>query len=141
VTELPDEVEHRLGDVEIAEDVRLHGYDVTQEEHTLELTLYWQAERALEQNYHVFVHIGVPDQPPLAEAGGVPGGWTRPTTSWRAGEFIVDEYAVSLADVPAGAYVLSVGFYEPETGQRPQTIVNGEVIPGGYVVLEEVAVE
>jgi hypothetical protein len=141
VTDLPDQVEHRLDNVEIAEGVRLRGYDVVQKEQTLELTLYWQAEKPLEQNYHVFVHVGVPDQPPLAEAGGVPGGWTRPTTSWRAGEFIIDEYAVSLADVPAGEYNLLVGFYEPETGQRPKTVVNGDVIPGGYVVLEGVQVE
>jgi hypothetical protein len=140
VTELPGQVEHRLENVEIAEGVRLRGYDVAQKEHVLELTLYWQAEKPLEQNYHVFVHVGLLDQPPLAEAGGVPDGWTRPTTSWRAGEYIVDDYAVSLADVPAGEYDLLVGFYEPETGQRPQTTVNGDVIPGGYVVLEEVDV-
>jgi hypothetical protein len=141
VTELPDQVEHRLEDVEIAEQVRLWGYDVARKEDTLELTLYWQAEKPLEQNYHVFVHVGMADQPPLAEAGGVPGGWTRPTTSWRAGEFIVDEYAVSLSGVPAGEYDLLVGFYDPETGQRPETVVNGEVIPGGHVVLEGVDVE
>jgi hypothetical protein len=141
VTELPDQVEHRMENVEIAEGVRLRGYDVALQERTLELTLYWQAQKPLEQNYHVFVHVGAPDQPPLAEAGGVPDGWTRPTTSWRAGEFIVDDYVVSLVDVPAGEYDLFVGFYEPETGRRPQTIVDGEVIPGGYVVLEEVEVE
>jgi hypothetical protein len=139
--ELPDQVEHRLESVEIADYIRLRGYDVAQEGRMLELTLYWQAEKPPEQNYHVFVHIGVPDQPPLAEAGGVPGGWTRPTTSWRAGEFIVDEHTVSLADVPVGVYDLSVGFYDPETGQRPQTTVDGKVVPGGYVVLEEVDVE
>jgi hypothetical protein len=141
VTELPSQVEHRLENVKIAENVRLRGYDVARKGHTLELTLYWQAENPVEQDYHVFVHVGVPDQPPLAQAGGVPVGWTRPTTSWRAGEFIIDEYAVSLADVPAGEYNFLVGFYEPETGQRPQTIVNGDVIPGGYVMLEEVDVE
>jgi hypothetical protein len=141
VTELPDHVEHRLENVEIAEGVRLRGYDVAQKEQTLELTLYWQAEKPLDRDYHVFVHVGVPDQPPLAEAGGVPDGWTRPTTTWRASEVIVDEYAVSLADVPSGGYDLSAGFYEPETGQRPPTVVDGQVIPGGYVVLEEVSVE
>jgi hypothetical protein len=141
VTELPDQVTNRLENVEIAEAVRLHGYDVAVTDHTLELTLYWQAKKPLERDYHVFVHIGAPDQPPLAEAGGVPDSWTRPTTSWRAGEFIVDKYAVSLADVSAGRHSLSVGFYDPETGQRPQTIVDGQVIPGGYVVLEEVSVE
>jgi hypothetical protein len=107
----------------------------------LRVTLYWRAEGSVERDYHVFVHVGVPDQPPLAEAGGVPVSWTRPTTSWRTGEIIVDEYAVSLTAVPPGQYVLMVGFYEPDTGQRPETVVNGNVIPGGYVVLEEVEVE
>lgn len=140
-TELPEGVDHLLEDVEIAGNVYLLGYESVREAQTLKVTLYWQAEEPPGEDYHVFVHVGVPDEPPLADAGGVPVGWTRPTTSWRAGEIIADEYAVSLASVPPGQYALMVGFYQPETGQRPETVVTGNVVPGGYVVLEEVDVE
>jgi hypothetical protein len=140
-TELPEGVDHLLEDVEIAENIRLLGYESAREQQTLKVTLYWQAEGPLEEDYHVFVHVGVPDEPPLADSGGVPVSWTRPTASWRTGEIVADEYAVSLAGVPPGQYALMVGFYEPDTGQRPETVVNGNVIPGGYVVLEEIEVE
>lgn len=140
-TELPQEVEHRLEDVEVTGNVRLLGYDSTREEQTLNVTLYWQAEDGLKEDYSVFVHVGLPNEPPVADAGGVPANWTRPTTSWRPGEVIVDEYAIPLTDVPSGQYSLMAGLYEPETGKRPETVVSGNVIPGGYVVLEEISVE
>jgi hypothetical protein len=141
VTTLPAQVEHQLEQEVIAGGLRLRGYDVAESDDALQLTLYWQAERPPKRNYHVFVHVGVPDEPPLAQAGGVPSGWTRPTTTWRSGEVIVDEYAVSLTDIPPGEYGLLVGLYDPDTGQRPETSVDGQIVPGGYVVLEEVDVE
>jgi hypothetical protein len=140
-TELPQQVDHRLENVELAGDVRLLGYESTREQQTLNVMLYWQAEDSLEEDYNVFVHVGVPGEPPLVDAGGVPANWTRPTTSWRPGEVIVDEHAISLADVPPGQYALMTGFYEPDTGQRPETVVDGSVVPGGYVVLKEMSVE
>lgn len=140
-TELPQQVDHRLESVEVAGNVRLLGYESNQEQQTLNLTLYWQAEDSLEEDYHVFVHVGVPDEPPLADAGGVPANWTRPTKSWRPGEVIVDEHAIPLVNVPPGRYALVTGFYEPDTGQRPETVVDGTVVLGGYIVLEEMRVE
>ena len=140
-TELPRDVDHRLENVEVAGNVRLLGYESTLEEQTLNVTLYWQAEERLEKDYNVFVHVGTPNEPPLADAGGVPANWTRPTTSWRPGEVIADEYVIPMADVPSGQHALMAGFYEPDTGQRPETVVDGSVIPGGYIVLEEISVE
>lgn len=140
MTNVPDDVDHRLDQIEIAGKVNLRGYDLAREDDTLMLTLYWQAQSPLERSYHVFVHVGMPNRPPLADAGGVPAEWTRPTTSWRRGEVIVDDYALSLSDVPPGRYQLFVGFYEPDTGQRPETVVDDTVIPGGYVLLEEIDV-
>jgi hypothetical protein len=141
MTEPPPEMRHRLKNVEIAGDMRLRGYSLAREGRTLEVTLYWQAEKSVGQNYHVFVHVGKRDQPPLADAGGVPVDWTRPTTSWREGEVVTDKHVVSLSGLPTDGYELLVGLYDPDTGQRPLTVVNGDVTPGGYVVLEEVDVE
>jgi mannosyltransferase len=141
VTELPGGVEFLLEDVRLGEAIRLRGYDLARGEGTLKLTLYWQADVPPRANYHVFVHVGELGAPPVAQADGVPVGWQRPTETWRAGEVIVDTYTVSLDGVEPGLYSLIVGMYDPEGGGRPTTIVNGEVIPGGYVLLREIQVE
>lgn len=144
VTRLPKEIDHPLEDVWVAEIVRLRGYDLekkAEDSDALEVTLYWEAEQPLDKSYNVFVHLGAPDAPPIAQAGGVPVDWTRPTTTWRAGEIIADTYTIPLTDVPAGQYDLMTGFYDPKTGQRPTTVVNGESIPGRYIPLHVVDVE
>jgi hypothetical protein len=141
VTELPDDVEFLLEDVRLGETIRLCGYDLTRDGDALKLTLYWQADASPGASYHVFVHVGTPDTPPVAQADGVPVDWQRPTTTWRAGEVIADAYIVSLAGVEAGRYNLLVGMYDPAAGGlRPTTVVDGEVVPGGYVLLREVEV-
>ncbi|MFN2241124.1 MAG: glycosyltransferase family 39 protein [Anaerolineae bacterium] len=140
-TRLPDGIEFPLEDVRLGDSIRLRGYDLAQEDDGLMLTLYWQADAQPEANYHVFVHVGAPNAPPVAQADGVPVDWQRPTTTWRAGEVIADAYTISLAGVEAGRYNLLVGMYDPAAGgQRPKTSVDGEVIPGGYVLLREVEV-
>ena len=141
ITEMPAGVEHLLENATLGEAIRLRGYDMHREGLNLHLTLYWQAVTALDENYHVFVHVGKAGEPPLAEASGLPVDWTRPTTSWRDGEIIVDQHTVSLSDVPAGSYSLLVGMFDPDTGQRPTTTVDGRVVPGRYIALEEVDVE
>jgi mannosyltransferase len=140
-TRLPDGVEFLLEDVRLGEAIRLRGYDLAREGDTLALTLYWQADAPPGVNYHVFVHVGTPDAPPVAQADGVPIDWQRPTTTWRTGEVIADTYTIPLAGVKSGRYNLLVGMYDPAAGgQRPETSVGGEVVPGGYVLLREVEV-
>jgi len=141
IRELPKDIGHRLQDVEIAGKILLRGYDLRRDEHTLEITLYWQAQETTDENYHVFIHVGRSGQPPLAQSAGQPVDWTRPTTSWREGEVIVDQHTVSLVNVPPGRYDLLAGFFEPETGQRPKTVVDGDVVPDGYILLDKVDVE
>jgi mannosyltransferase len=141
VTELPDGVEFQLEDVRLGEAIRLHGYDLARDGDSLMLMLYWRADAPPEADYHVFVHVGEPNAPPVAQADGVPVDWRRPTTSWRAGEIIVDTYTVPLDGVGPGLYNLIVGMYDPEGGGRPTTIVDGEIVPGGYVLLREIQVE
>jgi len=141
MTEMPSDVDHLVGSVSVADAIRLRGYDLERQEASIGLTLYWEAQRAPNENYHVFVHVGEPGHPPLAEAGGLPVDWTRPTTSWREGEIVVDQHTVSLSGVPPGSYHVLVGLFDPATGQRPRTRVAGQVVTGGYIVLEEVDVE
>ncbi|MFB0534710.1 MAG: hypothetical protein ACETWR_06990, partial [Anaerolineae bacterium] len=55
---------------------------------------------------------------------GIPGNGMRPTTGWVEREIIIDEYDIPIqVDVPPGQYMLEIGMYQLETGQRLE--VNG----------------
>lgn len=86
---------------------------------TLHLTLFWQTDQAITQDYTVFVHvldatgamIGQWDQPP---AGG-----EAPTTTWQPQRLVVDDYQVPITLAQAIApYRVYVGLYDPQNGQR-----------------------
>jgi hypothetical protein len=83
------------------------------------LTLVWQGLAEMDTSYHVFVHLVDETGRILAQADGQPAGWTRPTTGWAAGEFVVDGHLLGLpASLPAGGLALRVGVYDPDTGER-----------------------
>jgi hypothetical protein len=55
----------------------------------------------------------------VAQADGYPRDGGRPTTSWSAGEVIVDMWNISIpSTVPSGSYQLLVGWYDWRTGER-----------------------
>lgn len=86
------------------------------------ITLLWQAENQFPANYRVFIHLVAENGEIIAQADGEPAGWTRPTTGWAAGEYILDQHELSLPDsLPDPPYTLRIGLYEPSTGQRLQT--------------------
>ena len=85
---------------------------------TLTVTLVWRAEAEASISYHVFLHLTGPDGDFAAQSDGVPASWTRPTTSWVAGEYVTDVHVLSLpADAQAGEYTLSAGLYTPGGGR------------------------
>ncbi|MCB8943900.1 MAG: glycosyltransferase family 39 protein [Ardenticatenaceae bacterium] len=83
------------------------------------LTLLWQANAEMTTSYRVFVHLVDENGTILAQADGEPANWTRPTTGWAVGEFIVDEHQLAVpAERQGGELSLRVGLYEAETGER-----------------------
>jgi len=85
---------------------------------TLTVTLVWRAEATASESYHVFLHLLGPDGRIVAQSDGVPAGWTRPTTGWLPGEYIVDTRVLTLPpDVPPGVYTLQTGLYLPGDGR------------------------
>lgn len=84
---------------------------------TMDVTLYWQALRGLDQGYKTFVHMtdaAVTRQP--AQHDGDPGGGFSPTTRWLAGELVPDTHYLALpADLVPGRYLLWAGMYEYAT--------------------------
>jgi len=110
--------------------VELLGYDLEETSlgpgDTLRLTLYWRALAEMDKSYTVFTHLLDSDSRIRGQKDSIPGDGTMPTTSWVAGEIITDRYEIVIhSDAQPGRYVLEIGFYDADTGQRLQ-VVNQE---------------
>jgi len=83
------------------------------------LDLLWQATAETETSYRVFIHVRDETNAVRTQSDSVPAEWTRPTTGWLTGEYILDRHTLSLAsDLPPGPYRVFVGLYNPATGDR-----------------------
>lgn len=94
---------------------------------TLKLSLEWGAQATADRPYTVFIHL-VDAQGKIGvqvDRGPVDGH--RPTDGWVAGEFLRDDYDLTLAaDAQPGAYQVEVGLYDAATGTRvPVTLADG----------------
>jgi 4-amino-4-deoxy-L-arabinose transferase-like glycosyltransferase len=94
----------------------LVGYDFPQNAvqpgDTLPITLFWQAQARMPEDYQVFVHLMGPDGRPVAQGDKSPldGDW--PTSAWEPGQTFRDDYQIEIpADLSPGAYELRVGLY------------------------------
>jgi hypothetical protein len=94
-----------------ADGVRLAGYAVDADG----VTLFWQPTATPGREYKVFNHVLDPTGTIVGQRDAVPGDWTRPTTGWLAGEYVVDRHPLA---IPPGAVTLRVGLYDPITGER-----------------------
>lgn len=115
-------IQHPL-EATLGDQVKFLGHDLdatsTKPGGSLHLTLYWQALTEMDESYTVFTHLLAGDNRIWGQKDDIPGGGTRPTTSWAEGEVILDEYNVPIQiDTPPGQYMLEIGMYQLETGQR-----------------------
>lgn len=136
--------------VRFGEKIQLLGYDVNTErvetERVVDLTLYWQTAEAITEQQKVFTHLigtvynaewdnflwGQQDNEPVSN--------TRPTTTWRSNEVIVDHYAIPLQpQTPAGAYQVEIGLYDPITGVRLWVTEGSE--PLDHLILTTIILE
>ncbi len=70
-------------------------------------------------SYHVFVHLIDDAGNILAQSDAIPANWTRPTTGWLPGEYVIDTHTLSLpAELPTCSLSLRIGLYDPATGAR-----------------------
>jgi hypothetical protein len=125
------EVRARFGDF-----AELVGYDLPAGEVTagqpLPLTLYWRGlEGTSPTNYLVFTHLFAQDGRLIAQHDGPPGAGARPTSSWAAGEVIVDPHPMAFADTAyVGPATIAVGLYDPAVGRVPiDTGADSVVLP------------
>ncbi|MCE5257895.1 MAG: hypothetical protein LLG44_02415 [Chloroflexi bacterium] len=122
--------------------VQLLGYDLPAKllnpGTSITVTLYWQPEQALADNYTVFVHLVGADGTPLAQHDSEPNNGQYPTSSWLAGQVIRDEHVLQLpADLPKGTYRLVIGMYSWPSLERLSAQVDGQ--PTGDVIRLEQA--
>ncbi len=80
----------------------------------------WQALRPLDRDYTVFFHVLGPDGTRHGQQDTMPLSGRLPTSRWRPGQVVADEYQVTLPiDAPVSdSYRYWLGFYLSETGAR-----------------------
>ncbi|MEJ2559473.1 MAG: hypothetical protein P8186_25315, partial [Anaerolineae bacterium] len=127
--DLPNQVNYRLGD-----HIRLLGYDWDRKSVTL--TLYWQTDQPLADDYVVFVHL-LDEQGQLAWGADTPPlGGLYPTTDWQPGAIVADPRPLALDTLPPGGYALAVGMYHPDTLARlPVADADGQPVADGTIRL------
>ncbi|MAT97008.1 MAG: hypothetical protein CL608_07690 [Anaerolineaceae bacterium] len=124
-----------------ADKISLPAYDFALENEALHLTFYWQAEAAMNQSYKFFVHLVDPASGEVvAQVDAAPRGWSYLTTAWAPGERVHETVVLSLADVPAGTYDLSVGWYDEATGIRLTAVSNPNTPAETAVLLTQITV-
>ncbi len=103
----------------------------------LALPLHWRALDTLDEDYAVFVHLGLPDAPPLAQSDGAPRNGLSPTAAWAAGRQVLDRRALVLPDdIPPGRYVVTAGLYRMADGSR-LPVGGGDSLLLGQVEVEQ----
>lgn len=118
-------------DVSLGGEIRLLGYDMApidcgpavlpgdEDGCRMELVLYWRAQRTINTDYTVFVHVVGPDGAIWGQRDAPPDGGAYPTQRWAVGEVVADPVRVALPpDLPPGPLEVVVGMYLPDTGQR-----------------------
>jgi hypothetical protein len=108
------EMQHRM-DADFSGQMTLLGYDIAQHEESIDLTLYWQAQREMETDYKYFVHLWSEGQV-VAQVDAMPRGNEHPTSWWAEGEVLRESVQLTLPG--NGDFTLTTGFYDPLSAAR-----------------------
>ncbi len=125
-----EEIEHRR-EANLGNLVRLRGYKL-EDKHRL--TLYWQAQTEMQEDYTVFVHLLDESGNLREQADSQPWQGFLPTSAWPAGEIVPDPHL--LPELPPGRYRLAVGLYSLSTMERLPVLDGAE---GDSISLCEIA--
>lgn len=143
IDQIPSRINAYVGD-----SIELLGYDVGGNEHTsggrghdLEVTLYWQVEDPVREDYTVFVQLLDPSGELATQHDGQPLHGYLPTGDWSPGEVIPDRHFLTLSeDLPPGRYQLIAGMYLLEKLERLPVRTSDSQAVRDYVVLTELEI-
>ena len=124
--------EHELV-ADVGGQLRLVGYDLVEDVahpgEAFRFALYWEAQRPMDRDWSVFVHVlDLQTGLPVATRDRYPGQGLLATSDMVAGQRWIDQYVVELpktAYAPSSA-VLEIGLYDAQTGERPPIVVEGD---------------
>jgi len=110
--------------INLGDEVLFLGYDLSSESLVaggqLRVTLYWQAQRRLEEDYSVFLHLD--DLRPNYLSWSLSEELSPadiPTSGWTPGFYVSNPHVLEVArETPPGVYVLRTGLYVPDTGEK-----------------------
>ncbi len=132
----PD-MQHRL-DAEYGGEIVLLGYDIAQDGDSIDLTLYWLAQREIDKDYKYFVHLWSGEKV-VTQVDAMPGANQYPTSWWAAGEVVSESVQLTLPG--SGEYMLTTGFYNPVGGDRLLVVpVDGLADSGEWIDLQRVEI-
>jgi len=85
----------------------------------LEITLRWQALKAVQGDYTIFVQLVRGSDQIWGQLDHVPGDGQAPTSRWIADQVVTETFELQIkADAPEGSYRLLVGLYQSATVTR-----------------------
>lgn len=126
----------------LGEAIRLSGYDLDADGFrpggALTLTLYWQSLQPLTIDYTIFTQLLGPDGQLYGQQDRQPvyGQW--PTSRWRPGQEVFDKFVLTVNPAaPPGTYLVLVGLYDLNTGQRLPAQLGSRQIADNAIILHQ----
>jgi 4-amino-4-deoxy-L-arabinose transferase-like glycosyltransferase len=100
------------------------------------VALTWRAVQQVPANYKVFVHAARPDGFVVAQHDAQPLNDLRPTTTWAPNEPVRDNHGLALPADVRGPLTITIGLYNPDTGERLKTADGRDAVEVAKVNVE-----
>ncbi len=121
----------------------LVGGDTVRQGEDLHVRLYWLALQPLDVNYSSFLHLDAPpDYATWATSDNVHPGDPQaltdvPSSNWRTSAYVRDEHRLEVPpDIPPVQYLLRVGLYDQDTGERLMVLADDGSAAGDSITLQ-----
>ncbi|RME86370.1 MAG: hypothetical protein D6775_00235 [Caldilineae bacterium] len=118
---------------------RLVGYDLVAGDtpgSPVNLVLYWSPAGPTPRHLSTFVHLLNRQDELLDQSDSEPAAGAHPTTSWLQGEYVADVHTLTIPPTAGpGPYHLTLGLYDPATGERLPFLDDTGAIVGDHLVI------